>query len=199
MSRPNESFIDEMKSLEPAYLERNGPIERSGFGGGSRRWEAERRPLTGGIDQSGSFLDVGCAVGWLAACVVKWCGEDGYEIEPFGVDIGPRLIEEACINNPHHADNFWAGDIWEWAPPRRFDFVYSIFHLAPPDLAGELVQRLASWVEPGGRLIMGYYGSKSRGIAPLEVAPMLEQSGLRVAGSSSGGDGPITRFAWADV
>ena len=193
--RPDPEFIDEMRALEPAYLEHLDPIGRSGFGGGAERWEAERRPLTKGIDRSGSFLDVGCANGWLARCVAEWCAEAGLAIEAFGVDIGAGLVAEARTR----LTDAWAADAWNWEPPRRFTYVYSLVDLAPPDLLDDWLARLASWVEPDGRLVIGSYGSESRAIEPDDVTAALAMAGYVAAGSSTGGNRPIARFAWAQL
>jgi len=193
--RPDRDFIDEMRALEPAYLQHSDAINRSGFGGGPERWEAERRPLIGAIDRSGTFLDVGCANGWLASCVRGWCSGAGFEIEPFGADIGPELAAEAR----EILSAAWVADAWSWEPPRRFTFVYSIIDLAPADLVGDWLTRLASWVELGGRLIVGSYGSVSRRIAPTDVASAIDEVGLSVVGEASGGEGPVTRFAWGQL
>jgi len=193
--RPADDFIDEMRALEPMYIEHDDPIRRSGFGGGAVRWEAERRPLTGGIDRAGSFLDVGCANGWLAACVEKWCAEGGIAIEPYGTDIGPELVAEA----QSLLSDAWAADAWNWEPPRRFTYVYSLLDLSPVELLGDWLARLASWVEPGGRLILGSYGSVSRNVSPEDVAAALSRARLVVAGEAAGGEDSVTRFAWAQL
>lgn len=184
-----------MRALEAAYLESTDPIEQSGFSGGAQRWESERRPLTAAIDRSGSFLDVGCANGWLAACVREWCAEAGLSIEPYGVDIGAKLVDEAR----ERLEEAWAANAWSWEPPRRFTFVYSLLDLAPEDLATDWVLRLAGWVDRGGRLILGSYGSQSRRIAPADVAAALAAAELTVAGEAAGGTGPVTRFAWTQL
>jgi hypothetical protein len=62
----------------------------------------------------------------------------------------------------------------------------------------EWVRRLWSWPAPGGRLMLGAYRSHSRSVAPTNVTSMLTECGLEVVGSSSGGEEPITRFAWTD-
>ncbi|NND03336.1 MAG: methyltransferase domain-containing protein [Acidimicrobiia bacterium] len=191
--QPDDDFIEEMRALESSYLEHEDPIRRSGFGGGPIRWESERRPLTHGIDRSGSFLDVGCANGWLALCVRDWCRERGLEIESFGVDIGSELVAEAA----DRLSDTWAADAWRWVPPRRFTFVYSLLDLSPTDLIGNWLSRLASWVEPGGRLIIGSYGSVSRGVAPADVALAMRTAGLIVVGETSAADHTVTGFAWA--
>jgi hypothetical protein len=53
-------------------------------------------------------------------------------------------------------------------------------------------------VEPGGRLILGAYGSRSRGEPPFSIADRLVEAGLAVAGSSLAGLPPIVAFAWLD-
>jgi hypothetical protein len=63
----------------------------------------------------------------------------------------------------------------------------------------EYISRLLErTVEPGGRLIVGYYGSRSRNEPPLDIASLLESFGLEVAGRATGGDPPITAFTWFD-
>lgn len=193
--KPEAAFIEEMRALESAYLESSDPIEQSGFGGGPARWKSERMPLIDAIDRSGSLLDVGCANGWLAACVREWCLARGFVIEPYGVDIGPGLVELAR----ERLVGAWVADAWTWQPPQHFTFVYSLLDLAPDELSSEWVRRLAGWVEPGGRVILGSYGSQSRAAAPQDVAAVLAAAGLDVLGEAAGGTGPITRFAWAQL
>jgi hypothetical protein len=55
---------------------------------------------------------------------------------------------------------------------------------------------LYGWVDSTGRLIIGSYGSRSRNLAPADVASTLVDCGFEVIGSSNGGGGPITQFAW---
>jgi hypothetical protein len=47
-------------------------------------------------------------------------------------------------------------------------------------------------------LIMGAYGSRSRGTPPLDIAGFLRAQGFPVAGATMGGDPPLTAFAWID-
>lgn len=94
--------------------------------------------------------------------------------------------------------NFQTADAWSWQPDRQWSFVYSTTHLAPSDLMCEWLHRLWAWVAPGGRLILGSYGSQSLQMTPDDVEAVLVGCGFEVAGSSSGGDGPITRYAWVD-
>ncbi|MGH8945824.1 MAG: class I SAM-dependent methyltransferase [Acidimicrobiia bacterium] len=195
---PDPDFMLEAKALEMAYLGSDDPILQSGFHGGRERWVAERSPLIDAIHRDGTFLDVGCANGLLAADVVDWAAERGYRIEPFGIDLGRRLVALARQRLPEHAVNFVAADAWTWAPDRRWTFVYSLLDLGPMDLWCQWLRRLHGWVEPDGRLIVGSYGSRSRGEDPMDVRRVLEDCGIEVAGSSVGGEGPIARFTWAN-
>lgn len=192
-------YVTQARALEAVYLASDDPIIQSGFKAGPERWESERRPLTKAIDHSGSFLDVGCANGYLAECVVAWAAESGHSIVPFGVDIGHGLIEVARRRHSSHPDNFFVGDIWLWEPPQRFDYVYALVDLGPTEMAGELIERLTSWVLPAGRLILGSYGSRSRRIDPVDVAGLLASRGHRVTGSAHGGTPPVASFAWIEA
>lgn len=194
--RPDAGFMERSRSLEAAYLESDDPIVQAGFSGGRERWVAERSPLIEAIDRDGDFLDVGCANGLLAADVVAWADERGFSLTPHGVDLGHGLVELARSRLPDFAHNFTAADAWSWEPDRRWTFVYSLLDLSPRELWCEWVNRLMGWVEPGGRLILGSYGSRSRDVAPVEVADVFKGCGLRVAGSSAGENPVLTRFAW---
>jgi len=196
---PSDEFMAEMRALEPAYLEHSTPEGRSGFSGGRERWVQERSPLVEAIDRSGDFLDVGCANGLLAADVVDWAAVRGHTVVPFGIDLGPALIEEARARHPDHPDDFVAADVWLWEPDRTWDFVYSLTHLAAPGMSCTLFERLLSWVAPGGRLIVGAYGSRSRGVEPEAVDEMLASCGHTVAGAAVDDPAaPLTRFGWVD-
>lgn len=188
--------MERSRSLESAYLESDDPIVQSGFSGGRERWVVERSPLVAGVHQDGTFLDVGCANGLLAADVVEWTASRGFTLAPHGIDLGPGLVALAQKRLPAFADNFVAADAWSWEPDRRWTFVYSLLDLSPRELWCEWLARLMGWVEPGGRLIVGSYGSRSRETPPEDVAAVMETCGLAVAGSSIGGDPVTTQFAW---
>ena len=198
MNRPDPTFIEEMQSLQGAYLASRDPIVQSGFSGGRECWVTERSPLVDAIDHDGDFLDVGCANGLLAKDVVAWSAEKGHVVVAYGVDIGPDLIERARRRFKGQTAIFEAVDAWDWDPMRTWDFVYSLLDLAPDHLACAWLGRLARWVTPGGRIIIGSYRSRSRAIRPADVSSTLEECGFVVTGSSTGGDPPIANFAWAD-
>lgn len=187
-----------MRDLEGKYLEHADAQAQSGFAGGRLRWVSERSPLLEAVDRSGSFIDVGCANGLLAADVVEWSGARGFEIDPYGIDLGTELINLARHRLPLHAGNFVAVDAWAFEPGRRWSYVYSLLDLSPRDMWCDWLVHLASWVEAGGRLIIGSYGSRSRLASPVDVEQVMKDCGLPALGSSSGGQPPISRFAWIE-
>lgn len=192
------AFLEELRWLEASYLERSDPIEQSGFGGGSERWWVEREPILDAIGSDGEILDIGCANGYLLECLVAWGHERGVTLVPYGLDLGARLIDRARQRHPRFADHFFVGNAWDWEPPRRFRYVYCLLDAVPGnDLADHLHRLLERIVSPGGRLLVGDYGSRSRGFPAHEVAAILRSAGLTVAGSATAGDG-IARFAWVD-
>ncbi|HSP55561.1 MAG TPA: methyltransferase domain-containing protein [Dehalococcoidia bacterium] len=186
-----------VQSLEDAYLQHDDPILQSGFGGGTERWREEREPILDAIEGDGDLLDIGCANGYLLRCLVDWGVERGLSLTPHGIDVGRRLIELAKRMHPKHAANLHMANGWDWRPDRRFRYVYTLYDCVPePMLVPHVRRLLRRVVEPGGRLIIGAYGSRSRGEPPFPIADRLVEAGLAVAGSSLAGSPPIVAFAW---
>lgn len=174
MSDLPQDFLAQVASLEPTYLLHDDPIRQSGFGGGAERWRAERGSILEAVTGDGDFLDIGCANGHLAECLVVWASERGIQLTPHGIDLGPRLIAEARRRLPQFAANFHVANGWDWRPGRPFRYVYTLSDCVPPEMLGEYAGRLLDrLVEPHGRLIVGSYGSRSRAT-------------------------PVTAFAWID-
>ncbi|HUT57793.1 MAG TPA: class I SAM-dependent methyltransferase [Phycisphaerae bacterium] len=195
-----EEFLAHLRGLEESYLLESDPIRQSGFGGGPARWRSEREPILEAVDSDGDLLDVGCANGYLLECLVAWASERGLHLTPHGVDVGARLIELSRQRLPAFATNLHVANAWNWNPPRTYRYVYTLWDCVPQAYLGRYCRRLlARAVAPGGRLIVGAYGSRSRGIPPVQVGELLTSLGFGVAGGASGGEPPITRFAWIDA
>ena len=207
-SRPNapsphlpQEHIDSIHFLEAAYLRHQDPILQSGFHGGSERWRAERSPLLDAVDGDGEFLDLGCANGYLLESVMEWATERGVNLTPYGVDLNPRLLQEALRRFRDYPHHFWLANAWGWLPPRRFRWVYAIWDLVPIEFLPQLALHLLEHaVSQDGALIFGAYGSKSEDRPSVNIGDVLRNSGLPVSGESEGGElprgGPVTRFAW---
>ncbi|MGH3489691.1 MAG: methyltransferase domain-containing protein [Actinopolymorphaceae bacterium] len=180
-------YPNTLRLLEPAYLGGTTPEEGSGFGGGQERWRAQRETIVDGIDRDGTFLDVGCANGLLMESVRAWAGESGFTIEPYGVDLGPRLVELARNRLPHWADRIDVGNAIDYVPAdgRRFTFVHTLADCVPERRRGDLVRHAhAHLVEPGGRLLLSNYCTRP-------AREYLDELGMPVIGESG-------RTAWTD-
>lgn len=193
-------FLSHLGTLEAAYLSSDDPLRQSGFGGGHARWRVERSPILDAIGGSGTLLDVGCANGYLLESLASWGGERGLTLTPFGVDCSARLITLARQRLPRFAQHFFVANAWGWVPPRRFQYVYSVYDCVPRAYFAAFVDHLVNEVTaPGGRLILGAYGSGARGQPPAAIDRMLIESGFTVIGSATAGMPPMARFAWIDA
>jgi SAM-dependent methyltransferase len=198
MSLPPE-FLSRLRQLEEMYLTSEDPLRQSGFSGGAERWRREREPILEAFQNGGDLLDSCCANGYLLESLRNWGRTRGLEITPFGIDQGSKLIELARKRLSQFADHFDVANAWDWRPARRYDHVYALWDCVPEDYLTEFVGRLmARCVAPGGRLILGAYGSLSRHEQPFDVEAFLRSAGYCVSGTACAGNPPIARFAWID-
>jgi SAM-dependent methyltransferase len=190
------------KYLETAYLARNDPQGQSGLGGDAAHWERRRRVIVEAIDRDGTFLDVGCANGLLMETMVTWAATRGIRIEPYGLEISPRLAALAQARLPGWAHRIYVGNAIDWEPPRQFDYVRTELVYVPaarqPQLVAHLLERA---VAPGGRLIACAYrevGTKDA----LPIRASLHAWGFAVNGEAIATDsddgGVATRVVWLD-
>jgi hypothetical protein len=138
----------------PRYLAADTPWGQSGKTGGSHDWEQGRSLLAEAIDRPGTFLDIGCANGYLMECLARWCT---HRIEPYGVEISPELAELAKRRLPHWSDRIFCGNAFHWSPPWRFTYVRSGLYV-PERLGRQYVQHLLTMCE---RLIIGVYSEEA--------------------------------------
>lgn len=142
----------------PASFEQFGAAyweDRYRSGEGASRHDPSPSLLTetGGLPP-GRALDAGCGVGadalWLAAHGWRVTAVD---VSPTAVQAGRRVAEAAGAAFAERIE--WIdGDLTRWEPdPGTFDLVSSHYvHVpGPPE---ELFRRLASWVAPGGTLLV---------------------------------------------
>jgi SAM-dependent methyltransferase len=146
-------------TLEQAYLKQEEPWKQSGMSGPAERWVSLRKPVADCVDRSGSFLDIGCANGYLLECVMKWVGENGLSIVPYGLDLSQRLVELAKERLPHYKDNFFVGNAFTWLPPQRFDFVRTELVYVPAEYEKQYIGFIRdNHLTPGGKLLVANYG-----------------------------------------
>lgn len=207
-SEEQEALFASLRDLlEPAYLAGKQPWQQSGFGLHTPRtleaWEAHRRPIAAALDRSGSFLDVGCANGYLLECLLRWASERGLTLDPYGVDFAPGMVALARERLPQYVDRLYLANAWEWTPPRRFTFVRTELVYVPESLyVPYLTRLLTDYLEPGGRLLVVEYRTRENNAPELTIDREVAALGFPVARVTTGEwDGrEVTRVAvveWA--
>lgn len=105
---------------------------------------------TAGLEP-GTALDAGCGTGTEAL----WLAARGWRVTGADIATGAlHLAAERAANLPGPPDVQWIeADLTTWEPGRRFDLVTSAYaHPALPHL--DFYRRLATWVAPGGTLLI---------------------------------------------
>jgi SAM-dependent methyltransferase len=169
--------------LETAYLAGTTSWQRSGVGLHTPRseqdWEVVRRPIAECVQRSGTFLDIGCANGYLLECLLGWTGERQLKIIPYGLDFSEALVALARERLPQYAHNLFVGNAWDWSPPHQFDYVSSALEYLPTELREVYVHRmLERYVKPGGRLLIVEYLGRSTGVPDVGVDEQLRRWGF---------------------
>ncbi len=168
--------------IERAYLAATTPQSQSGHSGDAAAWECSRRLVMEAVDRDGTFLDIGCANGLLMESVTTWAAEDGHRVEPYGVDISARLAHLARDRCPQWADRIWHGNAATWQPPRRFTYVRAGLEYVPGRRRPAFVEHLLTFLEPGGRLIVGKYNEET---GSDDLAAAVESWGQRISGRAT--------------
>jgi SAM-dependent methyltransferase len=186
--------------ITPAYLAADNPRAQSGYSGDDLMWEHARSLICKAIDRNGSFLDVGCASGYLMECVQRWARAQGRTLEPYGLDISPGLAVLARRRLPHWADRVHVGNAASWLPETRFDFVRTGLEYVSVRRRRDLIQHLLQYVvAPNGRLIIGSYSEERD--RPSEEATVASW-GFTIAGSyrqHHQDARPVYRVFWIDA
>lgn len=179
----NQWFEARKQTLETAYLAGLHPWQQSGVGlhtpHSAQDWEVLRRPIAECVSTSGTFLDIGCANGYLLECLLRWTGERGFAITPYGLDFSAQLLALARKRLPQYADHLFLGNAWDWTPPQTFDYVNTTLDYVPAELREAFVHRLLErFVQPGGRLLVAEYLGRTTGVPVLSIDEQLRQWGF---------------------
>jgi len=122
----------------------------------TRNSGATRELLAALVNKDGTFLDIGCATGYLMECLQVWARERGHSLIMYGLELSPALVAAARQRTPALASHIFEGNVLDWVPPRRFTFVHTGLEYVPVNRQSWLVRHLVDeFVEPGGRLIVG--------------------------------------------
>ncbi len=180
-------FAENVSALERNYIIHNGPRKQSGFSGSEYKWTKCRKPIADSIDKSGTFLDIGCANGYLLQSIIKWKYKDGIRIVPYGLDIGVKLLALARKRFPSYTENFFHGNIQYWEPSFKFDYVRTELLYVPKGYGQKLIERLLKgFVKTNGKLILCEYRSSTSVNREPWINVYIEKSGYNIIDSKSG-------------
>src|SRR5262249_7558245 len=132
-----------------------------------------RSHVVDAIDHDGTFLDVGCASGYLMECIVRWSSR---RVEPYGLEIAPELAALARRRLPRWADRIFVGNALTWTTPHRFDFVRTGLEYVPPPRRRDLVAQLLGFCD---RLVVGSFNEE---VEERTLERAVESWGFAIAG-----------------
>jgi SAM-dependent methyltransferase len=152
-----EWFENNRKHYTSHYLACSDPRGQSGHSGDEARYRYTQSMVLDAIDRTGSFIDIGCANGYLMEKLAEWTKEAGRDVELYGLDISPELVALAKQRLPMWPGRFFIGNALYWIPPRDFDMVcVKELGYVPQGKRRALFENLYdNVVKPGGRLILG--------------------------------------------
>ncbi len=170
--------------LGDAYLASDDRRAQSGKSGDELDWRWSRELILDALPERArskcSVLDVGAANGYLLESLVRWGQERNVEVDPYGLDISPRLVALAQRRLPAWSDHLEVGNVLQHEPRRRYDLVNTALDYVPAPRRRESIERLlAKFVTPGGRVVLR--PERGRDGEPHPAA-QIEALGLRVGG-----------------
>lgn len=150
-------FENHERHFTAHYLASGNPRGQSGHSGDEARYRYTQEMVLDALDGDGSFLDVGCANGYLIEKLTEWGRERGLALECCGLDISERLIELARRRLPVWSDRFFLGNALYGKPERKFRYVcVKELDYVPKGRRREFfLHLLQGYVEKDGRLILG--------------------------------------------
>jgi len=195
-----QGWFSEIRSLlENGYLPAETPWKQSGKSGSFEDWTRLRIPISECIETPGTFLDVGCANGFLLECLLDWTSKKGVQIEPYGLDYSQQLVDLARERLKGFEDHIFVGNAWDWEPPLMFDYVRTEVCYVPLNLAEAFISRLLNrFLVEGGKLLVAQYRSRREDLSGDWIDDYLNGLGFTVKDSKSGFDGnglELTRVA----
>ena len=144
------------------YLRSENPRGQSGHSGDDARYRYTQEMILEAINEDGTFIDVGCANGFLMEQLATWCIEREHRLEFHGLDISEKLIDLAKSRLPHWQDHFYVGNALFWQPPKKFKYVCvkELDYVPRKRRKGFLIHLMQAYVQVGGRLILGPWNER---------------------------------------
>ncbi len=180
-------FAEVKDVLETAYTAAPTPWQQSGKSGTFEEWTRLRLPNIAAVNRAGSYLDIGCANGYLLECLLAWGTLKGVTIVPYGLDYSARLVELAQKRLPLYAGNFYVGNAFYWQPPHRFDYVRTELAYVPRNYRRTFVEYLlANFLTDDGKLLLSDYRSRRDDLSKDWLEDDIQQWGFTIAERYSG-------------
>jgi SAM-dependent methyltransferase len=182
-------FAEVQQTLETAYTAAPTAWQQSGKSGTFEDWMRLRIANIAPVQRSGTYLDIGCANGYLLECLVVWARLKGIEITPHGLDYSAKLVDLAQ-QRLQFPSNIYVGNAWNWTPPQSFDYVRTELDYVPRNYRKAFIERLLTeFVAQEGRLIISQYRSRYDNLTEGWVDQEIERYGFQVVETHSGYNG----------
>ena len=170
------TFPDGISLLEGSHVLGGSDLEL-----GLKYWLQNRQPIIQAIHHGGALLDVGCANGFLLACLIRW---SKHEITPYGIDSDPESIRAAQTLLPRFADHFVQCSLEHLHENSRqmvdrFDFVFwNVWDGLNFDekLHLRYARNAFGATRDGGRVILGFY-DLDRTVVKKQLQKLVELFG----------------------
>jgi hypothetical protein len=202
-----EGSLDEQRWFEAteeivgdAYLASADPRGQSGKSGDEVDWRWSRELILDALPEgtrTAHVLDVGCANGYLMESLERWAKERGVHLEPYGLDISPRLAALARRRLPAWAERIEVGNVLEHTPKRRYQLVATALDYVPPARRRESIERIfRDYLVPGGRVVLRpeRLGKREPDLAEQAAALGLSVGGVLTREHPSTGE--LRRSVW---
>jgi len=171
-----QQWFDAMSGLvTPACLAARTPWQGSGKVGTEGDWHYSRSHIAHAIDRPGSFLDVGCANGYMLETLPGWTT---HALDRYGLDISPDLVALARSRLPQLAEQLVVGNALTWTSDRRFDYIRTNLDYAPAHRRRQLFENLRAQAD---RLIVDVFNEQ---IDERPTEDLVRSWGYRIAGRS---------------
>jgi SAM-dependent methyltransferase len=136
--------------------------------------QGTKKTITTCIESPGTFLDIGCANGYLLESLLCWTRERGIQVTPYGLDFSEKIIALARARLPRYATHLFVGNAWDWEPPMPFNYANTTLDYVPHELHEAFVNRLLDrYLHTGGHLLVAEYLGKS--VNPLRLEVTVDQ------------------------
>ena len=183
-------FAEVKQVLETAYLAAPTPWQQSGKSGSFETWTRLRLPNLEPVDRPGTYLDIGCANGFLLHCLMNWAALKEIKLTPYGLDYSAELIRLARERLRRYAGNFFVANALDWQPVTRFDYVRTELVYMPRNYEQIYIKRLLThFLAEAGKLIISDYRSRQDDLSRGWLTDKLAAWGYQVSETYSGYDG----------